>query len=79
MYDSGKFKELSIEPETVSDAVFYQVEAAEGGQLILPQRLAIASGLRGWPSWLQNRVRNQAAKTLEGYHDMLEEANGVKK
>lgn len=48
--------------------------AGEGAQLILPQRLAVAAGIRGWPSWLQQGLRNGAAKTLEGYHEELEAA-----
>lgn len=69
LYDSGKFKELTIMPETVSDAVVNQVLKGESAQLILPNRLNVAAGIRGWPSWMQEGVRNRAGETLQGYHD----------
>lgn len=56
-----------MEAETVADAVVKQVLRAESAQLILPPKLSLVSGLRGWPSWLQEYVRadNSPPGTLE--------------
>lgn len=78
LFESGRFKELTIESETVSDAIVNQVQKGEGAQLILPARLAVASGIRGWPSWLSTGVRNAHQDKLAGYHEELEAlANAV--
>lgn len=56
-----------MEAETVADAVVKQVLRVESAHLILPPKLSLVSGLRGWPSWLQEYVRadNSPPGTLE--------------
>lgn len=58
------WNEFTMEPGTVADAIVAQVLKGESAQLILPSRLIPAAGLRGWPSWLQEAVRNTSAHTL---------------
>ncbi|KIN06817.1 hypothetical protein OIDMADRAFT_107737 [Oidiodendron maius Zn] len=60
-----KITDLVLEPETVAEAVVNQVLSGYGAQLILPARLSIFSGLRGFPSWLQESMRNSVNRVLE--------------
>lgn len=53
-----------IEPETVADAIVKQLHAAESAQLVLPGRYWLATGLRGWPSWMQEGMRNSMKDEL---------------
>ncbi|OKO97743.1 hypothetical protein PENSUB_9669 [Penicillium subrubescens] len=47
-----------LEPETVSDAIVDQLYAGEGAQLILPCRFTFICGIRGFPSWFQELIRD---------------------
>jgi all-trans-retinol dehydrogenase (NAD+) len=58
------FKEYVLEPTTVADAVVSQIFKGESAQLILPGRLGVMSTVRGWPSWLQEGLRNSVANVL---------------
>lgn len=59
------FKDLVLEPETVAEAVVKQVLSGYGAQLILPGRYNMVTSLRGWPSWLQEGMRNSVADVLK--------------
>jgi hypothetical protein len=59
------WKEFTLEPETVADAVVSQVLKGESAQLILPARFTMIAGLRGWPSWLQQLARGGSAQRLQ--------------
>lgn len=61
---SSNFKDFCLEPETVADAVVNQLHSGYGGQLILPARLSIMAGIKGFPLWLQESVRNSMSATL---------------
>ncbi|KAH6683865.1 short chain dehydrogenase/reductase [Halenospora varia] len=58
------FKDFVLEPATVANAVVSQIRKAESAQLILPGRYSIMSSARGWPSWLQEGLRNSVANLL---------------
>jgi all-trans-retinol dehydrogenase (NAD+) len=60
-----KFKDFVLEPETVAEAVVQQVLSGYGAQLILPGRLNLMSGFRGFPSWLQEGMRNGVNQVLK--------------
>lgn len=62
---SSDFNEFLLEPETVVDAITKQLYSGYGGQIILPGRLNIFSGARGFPSWLHEFLRGGMARTLE--------------
>lgn len=53
-----------IEPETVADAIVKQLHSGMGAQLVLPERYWLATGVRGWPSWMQEAVRNSMKDEL---------------
>jgi hypothetical protein len=52
------------EPETVADAIVKQLHSGMGAQLVVPGRYWLATGLRGWPSWMQEAVRNSKKDEL---------------
>lgn len=64
MINHPKWKDPVLEPEEVTRPVVDQVFKGRSGQLILPKSISIASGLRGFPHWLQESVRKQQADTL---------------
>ncbi|KAL2393227.1 Dehydrogenase RED2 [Exophiala dermatitidis] len=68
LLNAGKWKEFTLEPETVAEAVVSQVLKGESGQLIIPARLGLAAGVRGWPSWLQEVVWWSNSKVLDIPH-----------
>lgn len=53
-----------MSPKDVSSAVVKQIVSQSGGQVIIPSSRNSASLLRGFPSWLQERVRNQGSLQL---------------
>jgi hypothetical protein len=57
----GKFL---TEPETVADAIVKQLHSATSAQLVLPGRYWLATGVRGWPSWMQEGLRNSMKDEL---------------
>ena len=59
-----RFTDFVLEPETVAEAVVKQVLSGYGAQLILPARLALVTGVRGFPSWLQESMRNSVNQVL---------------
>jgi hypothetical protein len=54
-----------LQPATVADAVVKQLLSGWGGQIILPGRMWQLPGARGWPSWLQEALRNMLADELK--------------
>lgn len=51
------FKALLLEPPQVVDAIFKQILSGQSGQVFLPGFHTIASGMRGWPAWMQAVLR----------------------
>lgn len=44
--------------EDISKPVLERVFSGRGGQLVLPARLDVLTGIRGWPSWMQEGLRD---------------------
>ncbi|KAI1171320.1 hypothetical protein F4777DRAFT_65329 [Nemania sp. FL0916] len=44
--------------DQVAEPIVAQLLSQRGGQLIIPQHLSRVSGIRGWPNWLQEVVRD---------------------
>lgn len=59
-----KAPQLLLEVEDVAAAVVAQVLKGESAQLILPPNLSFISTIRGWPHWLQTKVRESSAGLL---------------
>jgi len=69
LLQSPDFKDTVIEPEEVSDAIVGQVTSGKSAHLILPKSYNSLSTLRGWPSWMQEGLRNSMGNTLKGADD----------
>jgi all-trans-retinol dehydrogenase (NAD+) len=59
------FHDSVLEPEYVAAEIVKQVLSGRSGQLILPKSLNMLSTLRGWPSWMQESLRDKIAHVLE--------------
>lgn len=44
--------------DTVADSIVKQVVSRRGGQIILPKTMTRVTGIRGWPTWLQEGLRD---------------------
>ncbi|KAJ6443737.1 dehydrogenase/reductase SDR family member 8 [Purpureocillium lavendulum] len=49
--------------DIVADKIVNQVFSRRGGQLIIPDTQGIASGVRGWPTWMQVLIRDTVGKS----------------
>ena len=47
-----------LRPENVGKRVVDQILSCRGGQVIIPDSLKTAPGIRGYPNWLQELVRD---------------------
>ncbi|KAI0863419.1 NAD(P)-binding protein [Xylaria cubensis] len=44
--------------EHVAEPIVAQLKSQRGGQLIIPKSASVVSGIRGWPTWLQELLRD---------------------
>lgn len=51
-----------LTPEHVAKKVTDQIFSKRAGQVIIPQGSAAISGIRSWPTWLQNALRSYVGK-----------------
>ncbi|RJE25267.1 short-chain dehydrogenase reductase 2 [Aspergillus sclerotialis] len=59
---AGKeWKQPILEPEQVSSAVVNQIVSGNGGQVLVPGSSGVVSMVRGFPQWLQERIRNKTS------------------
>ncbi|SPJ73365.1 related to a retinal short-chain dehydrogenase/reductase [Fusarium torulosum] len=49
--------------DDIAKEVVAQIKSRRGGQLIVPKSASVISGIRGWPTWLQELVRDMIGKT----------------
>ncbi|KAF5667216.1 short-chain dehydrogenase reductase [Fusarium heterosporum] len=49
--------------DDIAKEVIAQIKSRRGGQLIIPKSASAISGIRGWPTWLQEIVRDITGKT----------------
>jgi len=47
----------------IADPIVAQIKSRRGGQLILPRGATPISGIRGWPTWLQELVRDTLGRS----------------
>ncbi|KAK0643956.1 hypothetical protein B0T16DRAFT_416915 [Cercophora newfieldiana] len=48
--------------DQIADEVVGQIKNKRGGQLIIPKSLSLVSAIRGWPTWVQEVVRDSIAR-----------------
>ncbi|KAJ4252504.1 hypothetical protein NW762_011105 [Fusarium torreyae] len=49
--------------DDIANEVVSQIKSRRGGQLIIPKSVSVISGIRGWPTWLQELLRDTIGKT----------------
>ncbi|KAL0932078.1 uncharacterized protein CTRU02_213031 [Colletotrichum truncatum] len=64
VHSKGKFKALLLEPELVVDRIFQQIISGRSGHVCIPEEYTWVAGLRAWPHWVQERVRNAQKDVL---------------
>ncbi|RAL01461.1 SDR family oxidoreductase [Aspergillus ibericus CBS 121593] len=63
--DAGnEFKQPVLTVERVGNAIAKQIVSGKSGQVILPEKYWVASLVRAFPTWLQERVRALASADL---------------
>lgn len=60
--DSIRRRARMLDVEDVTGPMLQQIFSGRGGQLVLPAHLTRLSGLRGWPSWAQEGLRDLLAR-----------------
>ena len=50
-----------MSPDSIADAMVRQVLNGESGQIYVPSTAELAAGVRGWPNWLQEFLRDGQA------------------
>lgn len=58
------FKDGVLEPENVAEEVVKRVMNSGSGEMFLPAYGGVLSGIRGFPTWLQELVRDSKANVL---------------
>jgi NAD(P)-dependent dehydrogenase (short-subunit alcohol dehydrogenase family) len=62
---SGRLQRAGVrllESDRIADEVVAHIKNRRGGQLVIPSSATGISGIRGWPTWLQEIVRDAVAK-----------------
>lgn len=75
----SKFGQPIMTPEKVSGAVVKQLVNGNGGQVVVPSNQGFASMLRGLPSWIQERLRDQASQSFVRVRRLEEESEAQRK
>ena len=62
---SGRLERAGVRlltSDRIADEVVAQIKSRRGGQLVIPSSATGISGIRGWPTWLQELLRDAVAK-----------------
>lgn len=62
---SGRLENAGVRmltTDVIAKAVIKQIKSKRGGQLIIPDSASGVSGIRGWPTWLQEIIRDAIAR-----------------
>ena len=72
--NSAWFANPTLYPETVVEAQFERIWKWDGGLLtVSPASGFIATTMRAWPHWMQNRTRNRLRGVMEGVEAIEQE------
>lgn len=47
-----------LSPREVAERTLQQIYSGRGGQIVLPEKMAFFSSLKGWPNWMQELLRD---------------------
>lgn len=62
---SGRLERAGVRlltSDRIADEVVAQIKSRRGGQLVIPSSASGITGIRGWPKWLQELLRDAIAK-----------------
>ncbi|KFH44384.1 Short-chain dehydrogenase/reductase family 16C member-like protein [Hapsidospora chrysogenum ATCC 11550] len=59
--------EPMLKPQDVADAVLKQIQSCKGGHLIVPEKASWLSAIRGFPSWMQEIIRDSEGRKAGAY------------
>ncbi|ELR10036.1 hypothetical protein VC83_07373 [Pseudogymnoascus destructans] len=59
------FNDIVLEPTDVSSQIVKQVISGRSGHVVLPKFYTPITGIRAWPSWLQESVRNHMGSLFD--------------
>jgi all-trans-retinol dehydrogenase (NAD+) len=59
------FSDPVLDPEDVSSAIVQQILSGRSAHIVLPKKYKTATGLRAWPYWMQESLRNQKASLMD--------------
>ncbi|GAB1313185.1 A retinal short-chain dehydrogenase/reductase [Madurella fahalii] len=62
---SGRLERAGVRlltSDLIADEVVARIKSRRGGQLVIPSSATGISGIRGWPTWLQELVRDAVAR-----------------
>lgn len=81
--NDSKFLVPTLEPATVAEAIAKCILKGESDQVIIPGFGVMTAFLRGFPHWMQRRVRHDGVKLMQKWHGRqvidVEKEYGVKK
>lgn len=73
-----KLRQPILEVEDVSKVIVKHVLSGNSGQVIIPDRIGIASYIRALPNWTQEWVRNFISLDLKRVRDYVDSRGGGK-
>ncbi|KAI0403850.1 NAD(P)-binding protein [Xylaria palmicola] len=52
-----------LTPEHIAEPIVAQIKSRRGGQLVIPNSASGISGIRGWPTWVQELLRDTLGRS----------------
>lgn len=59
------FSDPVLEPEVVSDAIVAAILSGRSSHIVLPKAYTTVTGIRAWPVWMQQIVRNHLGSLMD--------------
>ncbi|KAF2097218.1 NAD(P)-binding protein [Rhizodiscina lignyota] len=56
-----------LKAEDVGNSIVNQIFQCRGAQIIIPRNAALISGIRGWPNWMQEKLRDGIGRVRVKY------------
>jgi len=66
-FHSGDFMHYALHPETVAEEIVKAILRGQSDRILLPRSNAYIANLRGWPDFLQGRVRKDLKKLMKNW------------
>jgi hypothetical protein len=59
------FNDIVLEPEDVSSAIVKSILSGRSNHVILPSEYTPVAGIRAWPAWMQEGLRNKLGYLMD--------------